>query len=98
MIAFNACIGVIRSFAPIIAPLRDIRLTAVQIVIIWSTGVDQQLVLGGAGVFDAMVFSGILGVVLCELIGELAERISRGNKPPDPDRIENPIKQKGDKA
>ena len=85
--------------AAFICGVLGIMLSDIAVAVInWSKGVDQQLVLGGAGVFDAMVFSGILGVVLCELIGELAERISRGNKPPDHDRIENPIKQKGDKA
>ncbi len=63
-------------------------------IINWSTGVDQQLVLGGAGVFDAMVVSGILGVVLCELIGEIGERISRGKNPPNDSKIVNPVREK----
>jgi uncharacterized membrane protein len=56
--------------------------TAVAIVN-WSRGVNQTLVLGGAGAMDAMVISGILGVLLAELIGEIAERIVRGKNPPD---------------
>lgn len=70
--------------------LSDIAVAAVN----WSRGIHQQLVLGGAGVFDAMVFSGILGVVLCELIGEIAERITRGKKPPDNPEVVNPVRQK----
>ncbi len=57
-------------------------------------GIDQQLVLGGAGIFDAVVISGILGVLLAELIGEAIERLSRGNQKPAKSSIENPIKDK----
>ena len=49
-------------------------------VVNWSRGVHQQLVLGGAGVADAVVVSGVVAVLLCELIGELAERIARGRR------------------
>ena len=62
-------------------------------VINWTRGVEQQLVLGGAGVFDAMVFSGVLGVVLCELIGEIVERIARGKHPPVHSDVHNPVKE-----
>lgn len=65
-----------------------------QAIVNWSNGLDQPLVLGGAGIFDAMIFSGILGVVLCELIGEILERITRGKEPAEHGRIENPVKQK----
>jgi len=51
-------------------------------VINWSQGVEQTLVLGGAGIFDAMMISGILGVVLAELVGEVLERLSRGSERP----------------
>ncbi len=43
-------------------------------------GVQQTLYLGGAGAFDAMVISGLLAVVLAELIGEILERISRSRQ------------------
>lgn len=43
----------------------------------WSKGIDQQLVLGGAGLADTVVISGILAVLLAELVGEIAERITR---------------------
>ena len=43
----------------------------------WSRGVSQQLVIGGAGIADAAVIAGVLGVLLCETIGEAVERIVR---------------------
>lgn len=49
-------------------------------VVNWSRGINQQLVLGGAGVADAVVVSGVLAVLLCELIGEIAERLARGKR------------------
>lgn len=70
--------------------LSDIAVAVVN----WSRGVSQTLVLGGAGIFDAMVFAGILGVLLCELIGELVERIARGKNPPDQETVENPVREK----
>ena len=51
-------------------------------VYVWSQGVDQRLVLGGAGAFDIVVISGLLAVLLSELIGELIERATRGNRKP----------------
>ncbi len=69
--------------------LSDIAVAVVN----WARGIDQTLVLGGAGVFDAMVFSGVLGVLLCELIGEIAERIARGKHPPEHGRIRNPVRE-----
>ena len=47
----------------------------------WSRGVDQQLVLGGAGIADTVVISGVLAVLLAELVGEIAERIARSRRP-----------------
>ena len=45
-------------------------------------GIDQRLVLGGAGAFDVIVISGLLAVLLSELIGEALERIQRGRQRP----------------
>ena len=45
-------------------------------VVNWSRGISQQL-LGGAGLADAAVLSGLLSVLLCEGIGEAAERLTR---------------------
>lgn len=49
-------------------------------IVNWSRGINQQLVLGGAGVADAVVVSGVLAVLLCELIGEIVERMVRGRR------------------
>lgn len=50
-------------------------------IVNYFNGVEQTLVLGGGGAFDAVVLSGLLGVVLAELMGELIERFVRGNHP-----------------
>lgn len=68
----------------------DIAVAAVN----WSNGIDQQLTLGGAGVFDAMVISGLLGVVLAELIGEIFERVARGTAHPIQSPVQNPVRRK----
>ena len=46
-----------------------------------AQGYQTQLVLGGAGIADATVISGVMGVLLCELIGETVERLVRGRIP-----------------
>ena len=48
-----------------------------QSVILWSQGINQRLVLGGGGAMDIIVISGLLAVLLCELVGELIERMTR---------------------
>lgn len=52
------------------------------VIPVWLAGVDQRLVLGGAGAFDAVVVAGFLGVMLAEIVGEITERIVRGRKRP----------------
>ena len=49
-------------------------------VVNWSQGLHQQLVLGGAGVADTVVISGVVAVLLAELVGELVERVVRRRK------------------
>lgn len=51
-----------------------------QSILIWRQGVDQVLHLGGAGALDVIVISGLLAVLLAELVGELLERATRGNR------------------
>lgn len=48
----------------------------------WSRGASQRLTLGGAGAFDVIVITGLLAVLLSELIGEIFERIQRGRQRP----------------
>ena len=57
-------------------------------------GIHQQLVLGGAGIFDAMVISGLLGVILAELVGEILERFARGTREPIHSPIQSPAHRK----
>lgn len=45
--------------------------------VLWAQGYRMQLVLGGAGIADVTVISGVIGVLLCELVGETIERLVR---------------------
>ena len=47
-------------------------------VSLWLRGVNQVTHLGGAGALDAVVISGVSAVLLCELAGEIIERIQTG--------------------
>lgn len=49
----------------------------VSAIIASMQGYQTQLVLGGAGIADAAVISGVMAVLLCELLGETIERIVR---------------------
>ena len=51
-------------------------------IYVWSKGVPQDFVLGGAGAADAIVIAGIVAVLLAELLGEIIERMKRGTKRP----------------
>ena len=42
----------------------------------WRRGVMQQLVLGGAGIADAVILAGMTGLLLAELVGEIMERFA----------------------
>ena len=78
-----------------ICGVLGVMLADVAVAIVnWANGVDQRLVLGGAGVFDAIVVSGVLGVALSELIGEIVERMARGTQKPTDSPIQNPVRQK----
>lgn len=79
LIAF--ALGRSRRSAFIAGVLGVILADVTQAVVNWTNGIDQRLVLGGAGVLDAVVLSGLIAVLLCELVGELTERAMRGAKP-----------------
>lgn len=51
-------------------------------IYVWSQGVPQDFVLGGAGAMDAIVIAGLLAVLLAELLGEIIERMKRGTQRP----------------
>ena len=58
---------------------------------LWLRGVDQTIHLGGAGALDAVVLAGVIGVLCCELFGEIMERMQRG-------KAENPPIEGGSRA
>ena len=51
-------------------------------IYVWSKGVPQDFVLGGAGALDGIVIAGIVAVLLAELLGEIIERMKRGTRRP----------------
>ena len=51
-------------------------------VYVWSKGVGQDFILGGAGAFDGIIVAGLVGVLLAELLGEIIERMKRGTQRP----------------
>lgn len=63
-------------------------------VVVWSSGVSQTLRLGGAGIFDTAVISGLSAVLLAELLGESLERVARARGvAADNDRVHKPQKE-----
>lgn len=70
----------------------------VNALVLWSQGIQQRLTLGGAGLVDSVVISGILAVLLAEAVGEILERIQRGKSRthiPPPGRSEHNEKNMG---
>ena len=51
-------------------------------IYVWSQGVPQDFVLGGAGAMSSIVIAGIVAVLLAELLGEIIERMKRGTQRP----------------
>ncbi|MBQ7885393.1 MAG: DUF1614 domain-containing protein [Clostridia bacterium] len=49
---------------------------------LWMRGIQQSVYLGGAGALDAVVLAGVIGVLMCELVGEIMERMQRGGSRP----------------
>lgn len=66
-------------------------LDVVQFFYLMRTGVPGRVHLGGGGAFDSLVMSGILAVLLAEVIGETRERLQGGPKTEgkDPSLIKN---------
>ena len=56
--------------------LADIATAAIN----WAQGIDSTLSLGVAGAMDTIVISGLLAVLLAELVGEIIERMARPGK------------------
>lgn len=57
--------------------------------IIYALGLTTRPVktsIGGAGVFDAAIIAGVIGVALCELVGETRERLQGGTEKADKEK------------
>ena len=65
-------------------------------ILVWNAGIPQKLVLGGAGAFDGIVISGLIAVLLAELIGEIIERMQRGTRRSDRDYQNGRFVRKGE--
>lgn len=74
--------------------LADIAVAAVN----WARGIDQTLVLGGAGAMDTVVISGLLAVLLAEFTGEIYERLARPHRRENRDAVDTPMKREGGKS
>lgn len=62
-----------------IAGVLGVLISDVAVALVnWSRQIDQPLRLGSAGALDAIVLSGVIAVALCELLGEMIERIATG--------------------
>lgn len=72
--------------------LADVAVAALN----WANGLNQSLVLGGAGAMDTLVISGLTAVLLCELIGEIIERMARPHDRVNHDPVHTPAR-KGEK-
>ena len=86
MILYGLCGGIIawllgrsRRSAFVAGILGVILADAAIGIVNWRNGVAQTVRLGGAGVLDAVMLSGVTAVLLCELVGEVMERIARGH-------------------
>lgn len=76
-----ACVlGRSRRSAFICGVIGVILADVVTALVNWQRGVAQQLVLGGAGIVDTVVISGMLAVLLTELVGETMERVVRARR------------------
>lgn len=65
-----------------------------QYIYLVSTGVRGTVYIGGGGAFDSLVMSGILAVLLAEIIGESLERVQGGPKTDDrPDELIQNLKE-----
>lgn len=59
----------------------------------WNQGVDTTLALGVAGAMDTIVISGLLAVLLAEIVGEILERMVRSDKRENADPVFSPVRR-----
>ena len=62
-------------------------------IVNWASGIRQTLYIGSAGAMDVVVLSGIIAVLLAELVGELIERAVRPYSRENKDPIATPVKR-----
>ncbi|MDS1030679.1 DUF1614 domain-containing protein [Bacillota bacterium LX-D] len=71
-------VGRSRRSAFIAATLGVLTLDIISFIRLISTGTRGTINIGGAGAFDAIILSGIIAVLLAEIIGETRERLQGG--------------------
>ncbi len=71
-------IGRSRRSAFIAATLGVLSMDIVDFFYFSTRGLPGTVAIGGAGVFDVIIISGIIAVLLVELVGETAERLQGG--------------------
>ena len=59
----------------------------------WNQGVRTTLSLGVAGAMDTIVISGLLAVLLAELVGEVLERMVRYDRRENADPVYSPVRR-----
>ena len=64
-------------------------------VINWQNGIVSTLRLGSAGMMDTVVISGLIAVLLAELMGELIERMSRQDEQERREASRIPVRRGG---
>lgn len=67
-------------------------------VINWRNGIETTLRLGSAGAMDTVVISGLLAVLLSELVGEIIERAARASGQEPSPSVETPFRKGGGRA
>lgn len=74
--------------------LNDI-FTRVELFVREATG---ELIIGGAGIFDATLISGLIALGLAELIGEIRERLGGGPEEERPVELRESLSEPGQRA
>ena len=59
----------------------------------WSQGIRTTLSLGVAGAMDTVVLSGLIAVLLAELVGEIIERMVRPTQRENSDPVYSPVRK-----
>ncbi len=91
-------LGRSRRAAFICGVLGVILADAAVAVINWRSGVETTLRLGAAGAMDTVVISGLLAVLLSELVGEILERAARADGQEPRPSVETPFRKGGGRA